>query len=61
MNITVYWVTKDQSIIKWIRERFGIPSYTSINGETPCDIKDEDMPLLRECERKKVIQIRIKK
>lgn len=60
MKVVIYWETKDQSIIKWIRERFNIPSYTTVNGESPADVKDEDMELLRECERKNKIQIRIK-
>ena len=67
MRIVIYWkdnhhnpktfqVTKQK-----IRERFNIPEYTSINGETPCNIRDEDMELLRECEYRGFIQIRVKK
>ena len=67
MEVTIYWkdnhhnpktfqVTKQK-----IREKFNIPEYTSINGETPCNIRDEDMELLRECENRGFIQIRIKK
>lgn len=61
MNLTVYWKTKDREAIRKIRERFGIPDYTTINGETPCDIKDEDLPLLQETARRGFIQIRNKK
>ena len=60
MKVTIYWITKDAEKIKRIRDKFNIPSYTSINGETPCEIKDEDLPLLRECERRGFIQIRNK-
>ena len=33
----------------------------SVNHETPCDIRDEDMELLRECEKRGFIQIRNKR
>lgn len=66
MKTTIYWNTnhldpKDiPRIKKKIRERFNIPVYTTINGETTCDIKEEDMELLRETERRGYIQIRNK-
>ncbi len=60
MNITICWVTKDRESIKKIRKKFGISSYMSINRETPCDIKEEDMELLRETEKRGFIQIRNK-
>lgn len=60
MNTVIYWVTKDQEIIKWIKDRFNISSYTSVNGESPANIKDEDWELLKECEKKGKIQIRNK-
>ena len=60
MKLTIYWTTKDAEKIKRIRDKFNIPSYTSINGETPCEIKDKDLPLLRECETRGFIQIRNK-
>lgn len=49
MKVTIYWDTKHLDpkdaprIIKKIRDRFNIPDYTTVNGETPCNIKDEDM------------------
>jgi len=43
-----------------IRERFNIPDYTTVNGETPADIRDKDMELLRETEKRGFIQIRNK-
>lgn len=66
MKTTIYWNTnhldpKDiPRVKKKIRERFNIPVYTTINGETTCDIKEEDMELLRETERRGYIQIRNK-
>lgn len=66
MKVTIYWDfrnvdLKDISRIKKkIRDKFNIPEYTTVNGETPCDIKDEDMGLLRETERRGYVQIRNK-
>lgn len=51
MNITICWVTKDWETIEKIRKKFGISSYMSVNRETPCDIKEEDIELLRETEK----------
>lgn len=65
-KVTIYWNTKhlaseDVPVIKRrIRERFNIPNYTTINGETTAEIRDEDMELLRETERRGFIQIRNK-
>lgn len=60
MNITICWVTKDHEAIQKIRNKFGISDYMSINHETPCEIDEEDLPLLRECEKLGFIQIRNK-
>lgn len=60
MKTIVYWVTKNKSTITRIRNKFNIPFYTSINGETTCEIKEEDLELLREVEKKGFIQIRNK-
>ena len=46
MRITVYWVTRNPDVIVRIRKKFNIPSYTSVNYETECEIKDEDFSLL---------------
>lgn len=47
--------------MEW-QNRMGIlSSKMSVNRETEAEIKDEDMELLRECERRGFIQIRIKK
>ncbi len=60
MKVTIYWVTKDSDKIARIRERFGIGTYRSVNGETSAEIREEDMELLRETERRGFIQIRNK-
>ena len=60
MNVTICWNTKDRNTIDKIRKKFGIPSYMSFNRETPCNIKEEDMELLRETEKRGFIQIRNK-
>lgn len=66
MKVTIYWNTRHLDpkdvlkIKKKIRDRFSIPNYTTVNGETPCEIRDEDMELLRETESRGYIQIRNK-
>lgn len=60
MKTVIYWVTKDRKIISRIRDRFNLSSYVSINGETPCEITEEDMEVLRECEKRGFIKIRNK-
>ena len=41
-----------------IRQRFGITAGTTVNGETPAEIEDEDLPLLEETARRGYISIR---
>lgn len=60
MKQTIYWTTKDQTKMSMIREKFNIPTYVTVNGETECDIKDSDIELLRDVERWGYIQIRNK-
>lgn len=66
MKVTIYWNTRHLDpkdalrIKKKIREKFNIPNYTTVNGETPCEIQDEDMELLQETEKRGFIQIRNK-
>lgn len=65
MRVTIYWETRHLDpkdiprIKKRIRDKFNIPDYTTVNGETPCDIKDEDMELLRETERRDIYRSEI--
>ena len=60
--IYIYYNTNDWDVIRKIQQRFGLPECVSVNGEScqPCDIKDEDMELLRETERRGFISIRYK-
>lgn len=60
MKVTVYWITNNRGIRDRIRHRFGIPHYTSVNGETEAEIDDTDMELLKETEKRGFIQIRNK-
>lgn len=60
MHITIYWKTQNQKTISRIREKFNLPSHTTVNGETPCEIREEDLSLLKEVERRGFIQIRNK-
>ena len=53
-KVTIYWNTRHiklediPEVKRRIRERFGIPNHTTVNGETDCYIREEDMELLRE-------------
>ena len=59
MKVTIFWQSKDENINKRIREKFGIPKYTTLNWTTPnVEIKDEDMPLLLETEKRGFIRVR---
>ena len=66
MKVTIYWdarhLPKEKAFEakEKIKAKFNIPNYTTINGETSCEIREEDLPLLRECEKRGFIQIRNK-
>ncbi len=62
-KLTICWLQSGRRPINRMKmlHRFKLPSYMSINKETPCEIEEEDMELLEECERRKLIQIRYKK
>ena len=57
-KMTIYWRTNDHAAISKIRERFGITGGTTINGETPAEIKDEDFPVIEETARRGFISLR---
>lgn len=57
-KVTVYWRTRDRGDVAKIREYFGITAGTTVNGETPAVIRDEDYPILEETARRGFIQIR---
>lgn len=62
MKLTICWTAKGRQRRFYgdICRKFGIPHYMSVNHEMPCEIKEEDLPLLRECEKRGFIQIRNK-
>jgi hypothetical protein len=61
MKVTIYWENKSTSVIrKRIRDRFGIPHYMSVNGETQAEISEEDMPDLMELVKRGFISLRNK-
>lgn len=58
-QLTIYWPpTTSKELENRIREKFGITGGTTINGETPAIIKDEDIELLEETARRGFISIR---
>lgn len=61
MKLTIYFATSNMETIRRIRDRFGMPQVgMTVNGEQAADIKDEDLPTLREVEKLGYIQIRKK-
>jgi len=61
MKMTIYFVTNHPDTIRRIRAKFGMPQTgMTVNGEQVADIKDEDLPTLREVEKMGYIQIRKK-
>lgn len=56
-RLTIRWCTRDEEKISKIRERFGIPTYTTVNGLSPVEIAADDMEMLKECERRGLIGI----
>lgn len=62
MKLTICWTEKGRQkrFYADICKRFNISSYMSVNHETPIEIKDEDLSLLRECEKRGFLKIRFK-
>ena len=60
MKVTIYWATKDGGLISRIRQRFGISSGITINGETVAEVDEKQLDELREYERQGFIQLRYK-
>ncbi|MCQ2257859.1 MAG: hypothetical protein MJZ41_07700 [Bacteroidaceae bacterium] len=57
-KVTIYWRTTNRSIIKKIRDKFGIPNGMTVCGETDADINVADFPLLELTAEKGYIDIR---
>lgn len=61
MKITVYFTHSDKETNDRIRERFAMPmNGMTVNGELTCDIRDDDLELLKETEKRGFIKIRRK-
>lgn len=60
MKVTIYWNTKDSSIIHRIRQRYNISQGMSINGETDIEVNELQLEELREVERRGYIKLRFK-
>lgn len=61
MKVIIYWRTNNRKTQAKIRDKFGLPYYTTVNGETEGEVPDELMDLLRECEKRGFITIRKKR
>ena len=51
-KVIIHWITTDVDSIRFIRERFGIPRYTTVNGVSPAMIKSEDKEVFEETARR---------
>lgn len=61
MNITIYWKTKQVSVIDAIRKEMNIKEGMTINGENTVDVNEQQLNRLKEYENKSFIQLRNKK
>lgn len=48
IKIVIHWNTKNDDAIRMIRERFGIPRYTTVNGQTPVVLPTDDIVMFEE-------------
>ena len=61
MKLTIYFCHSDKETNDKIRKRFNMPmNGMTVNGELNCDIKEEELELLKETEKRGFIQIRRK-
>lgn len=52
-KILIHWRTRDREAIKLIRQRFNIPTYTTVNGWTPAVLpRGKDKELFDETARR---------
>ena len=61
MNITIYWKTKQASVIDAIRKEMNIKEGMTINGENTVDVNVQQLDRLKKYENKSFIQLRNKK
>lgn len=59
-KVTIFWKC-NRPTRKKICDKFGInPEYVNVGGETEAYIKDDELPLLRECENRNFLKLRNK-
>ena len=52
IKIIIHWHTRDEESIRLIREYFGIPRYTTLNGMTTALLKPENKEMFEETARR---------
>ena len=55
--VVIRWNTWNRTTIEKMAKRFGFEPYVSVNRNTGALIKKEDMNLLEECVRRRIIEI----
>ena len=59
-RMTIYWKTKNSTLIDNIRKQFGISEGMSVNGENAVSATDEELAELRKYEADGFIELRNK-
>ena len=59
-RMTIYWKTKNSTLIDNIRKQFGISEGLSVNGENAVSATDEELAELRKYEAEGFIELRNK-
>lgn len=59
-KMTIYWKTRNLTLIDNIRKRFGISEGMSVNGENSVTVSDEELAELRKYEADGFIELRNK-
>lgn len=59
-RMTIYWKTKNSTLIDNIRKQFGISEGMSVNGENAVSATDEELAELRKYEAEGFIELRNK-
>jgi len=60
MTITIYWKTRDLSIINTIRRNLNITVGMTVNGENIINVTDDNKSILKYYEQLSYIQLRRK-
>lgn len=47
MKVTIYWVTRDWTLIRRIRGKYGLPQQMSVNYLTHAEVDEETLKALR--------------